>query len=312
MDATWLGLIAYVVITGLRSTVLKGLQIHGAANPIGGDNPISFCNVFLISQLMVALALISLDRNRLRSDLQRMNPAARRWIVLDSFLGCFLAPMAFFLALEHLSVINQTLLFSLTLPASAVVARCWLRERLPKCFWWSSALIAAGLLLGKWLAPAAMGGDQAMGQLIGVAWALLSVSAAAVRSSVRRKLLAYTLCRGVASGIPNLAGAVVFALIALQQYGPEHFFYLSLWWVLGVIVVYGLTICLGAEVFRLFAQRHFQVAQVGLAGSAALVVTVLSAALFLQEPIAPATVVSLLLVLAGVSLRFVLPERGAS
>jgi len=104
----------------------------------------------------------------------------------------------------------------------------------------------------------------------------------------------------------------VFALIALQQYGPEHFFYLSLWWVLGVIVVYGLTICLGAEVFRLFAQRHFQVAQVGLAGSAALVITVLSAALLLQEPIAPATVLSLLLVLAGVSLRFVLPERGAS
>ena len=50
-------LLGYVAVSGLRSTVLKGLQTFGAGHPIGGENPISFCNVFFISQLMVGLAL---------------------------------------------------------------------------------------------------------------------------------------------------------------------------------------------------------------------------------------------------------------
>jgi drug/metabolite transporter (DMT)-like permease len=100
----------------------------------------------------------------------------------------------------------------------------------------------------------------------------------------------------------------VFAIIALQQYGPQHFFYLSVWWVLGVIIIYGLTLCLGTEVLRQYVARHFTVAKVGLVGSSTLVVTVLSAAAFLGEPLHPATIASMLLVLAGVTLRFLLPS----
>ncbi|MEY4800486.1 MAG: hypothetical protein RLZZ213_933 [Cyanobacteriota bacterium] len=55
-------------------------------------------------------------------------------IAADAFLGCFLAPMSFFLALEHLSVVTQTLLFSLSLPFTAAVATLWLREKLPDRF----------------------------------------------------------------------------------------------------------------------------------------------------------------------------------
>jgi len=61
--------LAYVLVSGLRSTVLKGLQHHGDMHPIGGENPISFCNVFLISQLMVGLALVFADRKRTLGDL---------------------------------------------------------------------------------------------------------------------------------------------------------------------------------------------------------------------------------------------------
>jgi drug/metabolite transporter (DMT)-like permease len=111
------------------------------------------------------------------------------------------------------------------------------------------------------------------------------------------------------AGIPNLAGALVFAVIALKQYGPQHFFYLQLWWVMGVIVVYGLTLCLGAEVLRQFSQRHYTVGQLGLASSSSLVVTVLTAALLLSEPFHPATMASMMLILLGVSLRFLWPKR---
>ena len=234
-------------------------------------------------------------------DLRRLDGGGRRLIALDAFLGCFLAPVAFYLALDRLSVITQTLLFALTLPASALLAQVWLREKLPPRFGLTLGLILAGLVVGK-----LFGSGRAMGmdQLPGVLWALVSVGATAVRASLRRRLASRDLCRGLGTGIPNLAGALAFALIALRLYGPQHFFYLSFWWVFGVIVVYGLTLSLGTEVLRQISSRHFSVIQVSLAGSASLAVTVISAALFLGEPVTPAVLLSVLLILAGVLQRF--------
>lgn len=304
-----LGLLAYVLVSGLRTTILKALQLQGAMHPIHGENPISFCNVFLISQLMVGLALVLANGQQTLNDLPRLDRRGRWLIASDAFLGCFLAPMSFFLALAKLSVINQTLLFSLTLPCTAAVAFWWLRERLPDRFWWSLMLVVAGLLIGKLLAPMVLADGPMPDQTQGVLWASVSILATAVRNSLRRMLATYPIGRGLSAGIPNLAGALAFAVIALQQYGPQHFFYLSLWWVLGVIVLYGLTACLGTEMLRQYAQRHFAVTQVGLASSSTLVVTVLSAALLLGEAIRPATLVSMLLILAGVSLPFLFPIR---
>jgi drug/metabolite transporter (DMT)-like permease len=309
IDLNGIALIGYVLVTGLRSTVLKGLQIHGSANPIGGENPISFCNVFLVSQLMIGLALIAAEPRDTWVQLGTLNRRQRIQLVADAFFGCFLAPMAFFLALDKLTVITQTLLFALTLPASAILARLWLKEQLPDRFWWSLGLITAGLLVGRLLRPMSMTSPEMMDQLIGVLWALVAVAATALRNCVRRTMAGNNVCRGLSAGIPNLAGALVFAVIALEQYGPQHFFYLQLWWVMGVIVVYGLTLCLGAEILRQFSQRHYTVGQLGLASSSSLVVTVLTAALLLSEPFHPATMASVMLILLGVSLRFLWPKR---
>ncbi len=53
----WLPLLLYGVLKGLNATALKGLQSFGASHPIGGGNPISFCNGFFVAQLIV-LALL--------------------------------------------------------------------------------------------------------------------------------------------------------------------------------------------------------------------------------------------------------------
>ena len=312
IDPAVIGLLGYILVSGLRSTVLKGLQLQGDMFPINGENPISFCNVFLISQSMVGLSLIAGDGSRTWTDIKLLDRRGRWLLASDAFLGCFLAPMSFFLALDKLSVVNQTLLFSLTLPATAAVALIWLKEKLPDRFWWSLTLIVAGLLVGKLFSPMAMGSSTMSEQNTGVLWALISIAATALRNSIRRLMTGYPIGKGLSLGIPNLAGAVVFAIIALQQYGPQHFFYLSFWWVLGVIVIYGLTLCLGTEVLRQFSQRHFAVTQVGLASSSTLVVTIISAALLLKEPVHPATIASMLLILAGVSLKFLQPKQAVT
>jgi drug/metabolite transporter (DMT)-like permease len=298
---TALVLVAYTVVSGLRSTVLKGLQLQGAAHAIAGENPISFCNVFLISQLMIGLALLIAEPADVAREINGLRPRVRIAIAADSFLGCFLAPLAFYMALDQLTVITQTLLFSLTLPASALLALWWLKEQLPVRFHLSLALILAGLIVGKLFGS---GLGMGMDQLPGLLWALVAVFATATRNCLRRHLVVQHLSRGLTGGVTNLAGALVFGLIALMVYGPQHFFYLQLWWVVGVIVIYGLTLSLGTEILRQLSTARFSVTQVAFGGSASLVVTVFTAAVFLHEPLTLPVLVSLGLILLGVLQRY--------
>jgi len=299
-------LLGFVLLSGLRNTVLRFLQIQGAAHPIGGENPISFCNVFLISQLMLGAALLVREPARVRRELVRIETPVRIRLALDAFLGCFLAPLSFYLTLDRLSVISQTLLFSLALPASGLLARAWLREPLPPRFWLSLGLIVTGLLLSR-VVP--MGSPMGSDQMIGVVWALVSVAATAVRQSLRQRIAGLDLSRGLTSGVGNIGGALVFAVIALKVYGPQHFFYARIWWVFWVIAVYGVTVSLGTEVLRQVCARFYSVAQVALVGSASLVITIGSAALFLGEPLSPPVLGGSALILAGALLRFL--PRGA-
>ena len=73
INLTVIGLLAYVLLSGLRSTILKALQVQGDMFPIGGQNPISFCNVFLISQTIVGLTLLLRDGKRTRDDLNLLD-----------------------------------------------------------------------------------------------------------------------------------------------------------------------------------------------------------------------------------------------
>lgn len=303
-------LAGYALVSGLRSTVLKGLQLYGSAHSIGGENPISFCNVFFVSQSLVGIALVCIEPRVVWNDIRTLQPAAAKAIAADSFLGCFLAPVAFYLSLDHLSVITQTLLFSLTLPASGLLALFWLKEKLPERFGLSLLLIMGGLLAGRILGSP--GGGMTMNDGVGVSWALVSVLATALRTCIRRKTADYGLSRGLTVGVTNLAGAIVFGLIALRLYGPHHFMLLEAWWVFWVIVVYGITLALGTEVLRQICGRLFAVTPVALAGSASIIVTVVSAAVFLGEPFTAITTLSLVLIGMGISQRFLHPRAAPS
>ncbi|MCP9835747.1 MULTISPECIES: DMT family transporter [unclassified Cyanobium] len=292
-----LSLLLYVLLRGLDATVLKGLQELGLANPVQGENPISFCNVFFLAQLTVALASLLPGRRRLIGDLARLGPADWRLLALHGGLGLFLGPVAYYFALESLSVISQTLLFALVLPVSALLARWLLGEALPPGFWLSLALIGAGLLLPQ--AAMAIGNGQ-MDDAAGLAWALVGVlafagSAVSGRSVARRRWPA-----SVAVGVPTLLSALVFGAIALVLFGPHHFLLLRLWWVAGVIGLYAITLSLGRELALRQAYRSCSVAVVSLWGSLSLVVAVLSAALLLGEPLGVPVLGGLALVLAGV------------
>ncbi len=293
----WLPLLLYVVLRGLDATVLKALQEFGARHPVRGEDPISFCNLFFLAQLAVGLAALLPGRGSLGADLARLTRDDRRLLAMDAVLGLFLGPVAYYLALESLTVISQTLLFALVLPVSALLARWILGEALPRSFGISLALIAAGLVL-----PAAAMATVAgrMDQAAGLGWALVGVLAYGAASVSGRLIARRRLPLAVSVGMTNLVSALIFGIIALVLFGPHHFLLLQLWWVVGVIGLYALTLPLGRELALRHAYRHSSVAQVSLWSSLAIVVAVLSAAVLLGEGLQGASLAGSALVLAGV------------
>jgi drug/metabolite transporter (DMT)-like permease len=75
-----------------------------------------------------------------------------------------------------------------------------------------------------------------------------------------------------------LGAAAVFGLIALLMYGPDHFFFPRLWWVVGVLLGYAGVIRVGSELCLLTSYRQ------------------------LGEPVGPRTVAGAALILSALAL----------
>jgi len=289
----------FIVLRGLDNTVLKLLQLHGASNPVNGVNPVSFCNVFFFVQLISGVTFLFIGRRDLSEQIASLDRNDRYLLMSDAFLGRFLGPVAYFFSLNALSVITQTLLFALTLPVSALMARWILRERLPKAFTTSVLLISSGLLLHQ-LSQMATIGQQT--NLVGVGWALVGVMAFSGAALTGRTIAGRHLTASLSIGVGATASALVFGLLAILMFGPEHFLLLQIWWVLGVLLLYSLTLSLGSEVALRMAYRQASVATVSLLGSLSIVVAVTSAAVLLNESIHPGTTIGVMLLMTGVML----------
>jgi drug/metabolite transporter (DMT)-like permease len=309
LPAAALPLGLYVLLRGLDAPVLKELQQLGLQHQVNGENPISFCNVFFFSQLVVAVAALLAGRRAVGPALAALSTRQRWLLAADTALGRFLAPVAYFIALQSLSVISQTLLFALVLPLSALLARALLGESLPRAFLPSLLLITAGLLLAQ-LAPATSSGP--MDDPSGLLWALMAVLAYSAAALTGRRISAAGTPPVLSVGVGSLVSALVFAVLAVLLYGPGHFLLLRLWWVVGVILIYALSLSLGSELALRHAYRHAGVATVSLWGSLTIAVAVLAAALLLGEPLDGATVAGVLLLLAGVALARRRPSVAAA
>jgi len=291
----WLAL--FVLLRGSDSSLLKALQQAGnLTHAQGGPEAISFCNVFFFSSLICGLGVVLIDRQGLRSDCSQLRGSDRWLLAGQGFSGFFLGPVAFFLALNRLSVVEQTLLFSLTVPVTAWAAHHWLKEPLPRSFPISCALITVGLLLSSHTgSPAGTGIDGH-----GVVWALVGVVAFAASGVLARVNSQRGWGVGLTVGLNSLVASGVFAVIALILFGPSHFFYLRLWWVVGVIAGYGAWVTLGSQWSLMEAYQALGVVPVTLWSSLTIVVSLAEAHVALHEPITASVIVGSSLILAAI------------
>ncbi|MFQ6538206.1 MULTISPECIES: hypothetical protein [Aphanothece] len=291
-------LMAYVVLKGLESTVVRALQLLGVRHSVDGLNPISACNLFFFALLVVGLSLMAADRSALRRQLPGLERHQWQLLGLDMLAGSLAGPLGSYMAIEALAVIEKTLLFTLVLPVSALLSWLWLGEPLPRRFWFTTAVIGLGLVL----ASAGRGEPMGMDRLAGLGWGGLGVAGFSCSAVTARRLGREGLGIGLTTGLPSLLAALVFLGIGLVLFGPEHFMHLQLWWVAGVIGLYALTVVLGSEWSLRLCYRRFSVATVAIVGSLTLVVSVFSAAAVLAEPLGLPVLLGTALVLVGVLL----------
>lgn len=295
--ATVLG--GYLILRGVHSTVLSGLQMLGEGHPINGENPISFCNLFFFSSLLAGIIAIAQEGKSLKAETAKLCLRSKILVAIDSCLGYTVAPLSFYLTLAHMSVGLQTLLFSLVIPVSAVMARIVNQQILPKHYWISTVLIGAGVI------PLAIARATDVGPIvdsIGLIWAVVAIASYSSSSVTNNLLSQKEISKGILIGVESLAAAIVFGLIALCQYGPHHFFYLEWWWVLSVIGGYAILLPLGIRYLFVQCNRLWSVATVGSWSSLCVPIAIGSAAIFLGQPVGIGVAVGSLLTVAGVAI----------
>jgi len=293
-------LVLYILLGGSNGSVLKTLQQAGnLTHAAGGPEAISFCNVFFFSSLICGLAMVLIYRKGLQNSLPRLQISDRWLLAGQGFSGFFLGPVAFFLALNRLSVVEATLLFSLTVPTTAFAAHWWLKETLPRSFPITCGLITGGLLFSSHGGAVTEAGLDSRGVL----WALVGVAAFATSGVLARVNSQRDWGVGLTVGLNSLVASGVFGLIALVLFGPSHFFYLRLWWVAGVIAGYAVLITLGSQWSLMVAYRQLGVVPVTLWASLTIVVALTEAHLLLGEALTPQRILGAGLIVVAVGMH---------
>ena len=286
----------FILLRGSEGNVLKILQ------QTGGEQ-ISFCNVFFFSSLITGLVMLIIDRVNVKTQIRQLSLRDRKLLFWQGFLGYFLGPVGFFLALEHLSVVAQTLLFSLTIPLSTLAARVFLHEKLPRQFPFSLILICLGIFLGSQSAGGVMSMLASEQKFTGFIWAAIAILSFAIGGILNSVCSFRGMGVGLTVGVGSTSSALVFAVLALLLYGPQHFIALQAWWVLSVIGLYGITISLGSQWTLMLSYQSLGVAQISLWSSLTIVVALLGANLLLGESLGFWAFSGAILILLGLTIN---------
>ncbi|MGA7936454.1 MAG: DMT family transporter [Kovacikia sp.] len=274
-----------VLIFGTSNAVTRRITEIGATNFVGGQNPISLCNVLFVGNLCALLVLLLIYRRQWNwATLRRLSRREWRGMVVVAVLSGALAPGLIFQALALTQVTNVVLVSRLEPPLTLGLSIWLLRDRVNG--WEVSGAIAAfvGVALSIVLQPEReplvhMGGlPMGLGELL----AALGAIALAVSTIIGKQRLG-KVPLGIYSIVRTGLGTIIFFLTALILYGRDHFmgvFSPFLWqWML----VYGAIVVVLGQSFWVAGLRASSVSTASIVGSFAPIAGVLAAYLVLGE-----------------------------
>ncbi|BFM40351.1 DMT family transporter [Synechocystis sp. LKSZ1] len=274
-----------VLIFGASSAVTRKITEIGAHNFVGGQNPISLCNVLFVGNLCALLVLLIIHKHQWnRRTLARLS--RREWIALAmvAVLSGALAPGLIFQALALTPVTNVVLVGRLEPPLTLALS-IWLLGEQVKGWDVAGAIaafigVAITILLQPTPAPLMpMGGFHlSLGEL----WAVLGAITLSISTIIGKQRLA-RVPLGLYSTVRTGLGTLIFFVVALVLYGRTHFigvFSPFLWeWML----LYGVIIVVVGQSFWIVGLRASSVSTASVIGSFTPIAGILAAYWILGE-----------------------------
>jgi drug/metabolite transporter (DMT)-like permease len=299
-----------VPIFGASSAITRKITEIGAENFIGGQNPISLCNVLFVGNLCALLVLGTIHRQQWnRNTLKQIS--RREWfgLVVVAILAGALAPGLIFQALAFTPVTNVLLVGRLEPPLTIALSIWLLRERVNRWEFMGAIVAFIGVTLTIVLQPARANMMSAAGFQFGLGELLtaLGAIAVAIATIIGKKWLSQ-----VPLGIYNIVrtglGTIIFFFVALGLYGRDHFAGVLSPFLWEWMLLYGTIIVVVGQSFWNAGLRTSSIAIATIIGSFTPIVGILAAYLILGEGVGTAqyiggSVILLSLVLSQVGIN---------
>lgn len=268
-----------ILIFGASSAVTRKITELGAQHFVGGQNPISLCNVLFVGNLC-ALFVFGLIYRRQWTWRRLRQFSKREWIslVTVAILAGALAPSFIFQALASTPVTNVVLISRLEPPLTLALSIWLLHDRVNRWEMIGAIVSFIGVALTLFLQPA----QPSVMLGVGESLAILSAITLAISTILSKKRLS-RIPLGIYSIVRTGLGTIVFFCTALALYGSDHFmgvFSPFLWqWML----LYGVIIVVVGQSFWVAGQRAASVSTASIIGSFTPIAGILAAFLILGE-----------------------------
>ena len=223
-------LIASRALSASRPAVIALLISRGAELSGGVVHPISFCNILFVGNFCAALFVgFWFGFGNLLRDLKGLKPQTIAGLLINGCLATLLSALIF-LGLQYTTVTNAVLLGRLGPVLFALAGAMILREPIRRLEWVGFSLIAVGVI--------AITLKSSNFQInLGDGLILLSTLVFAGSALVNKLLVAKAAPLSVVVFSRNLLSSVIFFLIAMKLFGPNHFgdaFSGSLWIIMSI------------------------------------------------------------------------------
>lgn len=298
-------LLLAVIIFAAANAVTRLLTELGANHLVDGRNPISFCNVLFVGNLVALVALTGLYRRDLSPTILRQ-VSWRSWSVmaLIAVLSGALAPALFFTALEQTTVNNVVLLGRIEPPLTLALSVWFLGERVNVWIVLGAAVSFVGVMLTIVLqspqaAMVQMAGLQiGQGELMALGGAVVAAIATVISKANLEQIPL-----GLFNIARNAIGTAVFFIAVMIFFEPSHFmdvFTPVLWqW----MVIYSLVIVVGGQLAWFQGLKTSSASEVSLASAFNPLAGVLAAFLILGEVPTVAQYIGGVVILIGIVLN---------
>ena len=295
--AALLGLLAYNALAAVEPSIVALMHQVGERHLVAGRNPVSFCNVLFISQLVSLVTFLTLfHRDLTRENFRKLT--RRKWHCLLSYvvLGSVVTQMLYFFSLSYTSVASIVLISSMQIPLAAFVNVWLFKETLQRRQIGGHVLIFAGIIAPFLFAVQAstFSGTAARGDMLAFFAMLCGVA-----NGLFAKYLA-DLPLGVIGVVASGSSAVFFFGFASLYFGPEHFQDLLVPYVWELVFVYAVVLVVSRHIVRQLSFRRSSNQAINTISASYPALAVLAAYLIASQIPTYGQMLGIILVVAGI------------